>query len=265
MDSAIYSGTLRHRRFFPARHEFSYQLFMVYLDIDRLPELLSVSPLAGYNRGNLVSYQEKDHFGDPSQSMRQRLEQDAGQAGVRLPDGKIFLLTHLRYMGYNFNPVSFFYCHDRQGKLQMILAEVNNTFGETANYWLTPGSQLFAGDSLRYVFPKKFHVSPFLQLGHLYDWTFSRPGEQLITHCRSEEEGRTVFDSTLKLKRRPWSAPSLHQQIMRFPWVTAKVIMAIHWQALRLLLKKVPVVHHPGSGQFSKRNVKNVGGSWPAD
>lgn len=265
MESAIYSGSLRHRRFFPARHEFAYSIFMVYLDIDRLPELMRVSPLAGYNRGNVVSYQEKDHFGDPDRAMRQRLEADAEQAGVVLPDGQIFLLTHLRYLGYNFNPVSFFYCHDRQGKLQMIMAEVNNTFGETANYWLTERVQRPAGDSLRYVFPKNFHVSPFLKPGHLYDWTFSRPGEQLITQCRSEEEGRPIFDSTLKLERQPWSARALHHQMLRFPWVTAKVITAIHWQALRLLVKKVPVVHHPGSGRYSKRNVQNVGGSWPAD
>lgn len=265
MESAIYSGTLRHRRLFPARHEFSYDLFMVYLDIDRLPELMSVSPLAGYNRGNLISFQEKDHFGDPSQPMRQRLEHDAGRAGVALPDGQIFLLTHLRYLGYNFNPVSFFYCHDRSRRLQMILAEVNNTFGETANYWLTPRLQHPAGDSLRYVFPKTFHVSPFLKPGHIYDWTFSQPGAQLINHCRSEESGRAIFESTLKLERQPWTSRTLHQQLLRFPWVTAKVITAIHWQAFRLLLKKVPVVHHPGSGRFRKRNVQNVGGSWPAD
>ncbi len=112
MESGIYSGTLRHRRFSPARHEFTYPLFMVFVDIDRLPELMKVSPLAGYNRRNWVSYLERDHFGDPAKGLRERVSRDAEKKGVVLPTGQIFLLTHLRYLGYNFNPVSFFYCYD---------------------------------------------------------------------------------------------------------------------------------------------------------
>jgi DUF1365 family protein len=114
---------------------------MVFLDIDRLPELMKVSPLAGYNRWNWVSYQERDHFGDPAKPLRERVSRDALKKGIVLPEGRIFLLTHLRYLGYNFNPVSFFYCYDREDKLQMVMAEVNNTFGETANYWLTPSGR----------------------------------------------------------------------------------------------------------------------------
>jgi uncharacterized protein len=104
MESGIYSGTLRHRRFSPARHEFTYPLFMVFLDIDRLPELMKVSPLAGYNRWNWVSYQERDHFGDPAKPLRERVRDGCGQKRRCLPEGRIFLLTHLRYLGYNFNP-----------------------------------------------------------------------------------------------------------------------------------------------------------------
>ena len=90
---------------------------MVFLDIDRLPELMKVSPLAGYNRRNWVSYQERDHFGDPARALRERVSRDADKNGVVLPEGRIFLLTHLRYLGYNFNPVSFFYCYDREDKV----------------------------------------------------------------------------------------------------------------------------------------------------
>jgi DUF1365 family protein len=264
MESGIYTGTLRHRRLFPAAHEFTYPLFLAYLDIDRLPELLRVSPLTAYNRGNVVSFQESDHFGDPALPLRGRLKADAALRGLTLPDGPIFLLTHLRYFGYNFNPVSFFYCHDQAGKLQMIMAEVNNTFGETQNYWLTERQRKPSGAGLRFVFPKSFHVSPFLREDHQYDWTFTTPGERLLTQCQSLEQGRLIFQSTLKLERRPWAASALHGQLLRFPWVTAKVITAIHWQALRLLWKKVPIVHHPGSGRYQKRNVQNLGGSWSA-
>ena len=265
MESGIYSGTLRHRRFSPVRHEFTYPLFMVFLDIDRLPELMKLSPLAGYNRPNWVSYQERDHFGDASKPLRDRVSRDADKSGIVLPEGKIFLLTHLRYLGYNFNPVSFFYCYDREDKLQMIMAEVNNTFGETANYWLTSRVERVAGANKRYRFSKTFHVSPFLQLGHEYDWTFTPPGDELISQSVSYEGGREIFDSTLKLERREWSRAELHRALLRFPWMTAKVVTSIHWQALRLLVKRVPVVPHPGAGHFDRATVQHLGASWRAE
>src|SRR5579872_4428328 len=142
MESALYLGTLRHRRFRGKRHDFTYPIFMPFLDIDLLPELMRVSQFTSYNRWNWASYCERDHFGDPALTMRERLARDAAMHGVTLPEGKIFLLTHLRYLGYNFNPVSFFYCYDRQGALQAVLAEVNNTFAETHNYWLNSDSPI---------------------------------------------------------------------------------------------------------------------------
>src|SRR5271166_4408265 len=147
MESAIYFGTLRHRRFRPACHEFTYPLFMAFLDVDCIPDLMQVSRLASYNSWNWASFNESDHFGDARRPLRERLAKDAAQHGVSLPNGKIFLLTHLRYLGYNFNPVSFFYCYDREDKLQIIMAEVNNTFGETENYWLTPSVERPAGEN----------------------------------------------------------------------------------------------------------------------
>ncbi len=265
MESGIYTGKLRHRRFTPARHEFTYPLFMVFLDIDRLPELMKISPLAAYNRPNWVSYQERDHFGDPASTLRERISFDAEKNGIVLPRGRVFLLTHLRYLGYNFNPVSFFYCYDQQDKLQLVMAEVNNTFGETANYWLTPAIERPAGVNKRYRFSKHFPVSPFLKLGQEYDWTFTSPGERLISHSVSYEDGQGIFDSTLNLERRDWSRAELHRALLRFPWMTAKVISAIHWQAVRLLLKRVPTVRHPGSGHFERSTVQHLGASWRAE
>lgn len=264
MESGIYSGTLRHRRFSPVHHEFTYGLFMAFLDIDRLPELMKVSPLAGYNRRNWVSYHERDHFGDPAKPLRERMSRDAQQRGIVLPEGRIFLLTHLRYFGYNFNPVSFFYCYDREDRLQMIMAEVNNTFGETQNYWLTPEVEHQAGDNKKYRFLKTFHVSPFMKMGSEYEWTFTPPGERLITQSISHELGQAIFDSTLKLERRDWSQGELHRALIRFPWVTAKVIISIHWQAVKLLFKRVPVIAHPGTGKFQRATVQHLGASWRA-
>ena len=129
IDSGLFVGTLRHRRFTPVPHAFTYPLFMALLDIDRVAELMRVSAVTSYNRWNWASFDDRDHLGDPARSLRERLTIDASRQGIDLPDGPIFLLTHLRYLGYCFNPVSFFYCFDRAGRLPVVLAEVSNTVG----------------------------------------------------------------------------------------------------------------------------------------
>jgi DUF1365 family protein len=245
MEPAFYFGSLRHRRFRPVRHAFTYGLFMAFLDIDRIPELTGISRLLSYNRFNWASFDERDHFGDPRLSLRERLCRDASAQGVILPDGPIYLLTHLRHLGYIFNPVSFFYCCDRRQQLQVILAEVDNTFGESHNYWLYPANELPSANSRRYRCPKVMHVSPFMSMTLDYTFTFTPPGQRLVVHMTTVESGQPFFDATLQLERRPWTSGSLHRALLSHPWMTAKVISAIHWEALRLYLKKVPVFTHP--------------------
>lgn len=244
-ESAIYRGTLRHRRFEPVGHEFSYGIFMAFMDIDRIPELMKVSPFASYNRFNWATFAERDHFGDASQSLRQRLTADAAAQGVALDGGPIFLLTHLRYLGYNFNPISLFYCYDHDGRLKTILAEVNSTFGESHNYWLTEANRTSNSTSDKprhsYRCQKEMHVSPFMRMQLDYTFALTQPGETLAAHMETLDEGKSFFDATLSLRRQPWSAPALHRALIAHPWMTAKVITAIHWQALRLYLKKAPV------------------------
>src|SRR5215475_4362002 len=162
MESGLYFGKLRHRRFTPKAHAFAYPVFMAFLDIDRVQELMRVSPLCGYNRWNWAAYCERDHFGDARLNLRERLKVDAEQNGIGLPDGPTFLLTHLRYLGYVFNPVSFYYCYDHAGNLQTMMAEVNNTFGETHNYWLDASNRRSSTTAQRFTTPKRMHVSPFM-------------------------------------------------------------------------------------------------------
>jgi DUF1365 family protein len=242
---AIYTGTLRHRRFRPRRHEFTYSLFMAMLDIDRIPEAMQVSPAASYNRFNWAAFVERDHFGDPGKTLRQRVEADAASHGVKLPGGPIYLLTHLRYLGYCFNPISLFYCCDGAGKVQAVLAEVNSTFGESRNYWLDAAKRLESANSLRYRTAKTMHVSPFMPMELDYDFTLTEPEERLVAHMETLDGGHPLFDATLTLKREEWSAKNLHGALARLPWMTAKVMAAIHWEALRLWAKRVPVFTHP--------------------
>ena len=242
MDSALYIGRLRHRRFLPKEHQFSYPLFMVLLDVDRIPEAMSRSVWSSYNRFNWASFFDRDHTGDPRLPLRERLRADASARELELPDGPIFLLTHLRYLGYCFNPISFFYCYDRTGHLQLAMAEVHNTFGESRNYWLS--------NPLHSLTRKTMHVSPFMGMEQEYAFRLSEPGARLTAHMevldRTLTPGRTYFDATLMLERRPWDAAGLLAMLLRHPWMSARVIFGIHWKALRLYLKKVPVYTHPG-------------------
>ena len=213
MESALYVGTLRHRRFRPVPHEFTYPLFMSFLDIDRIPELMKISPFAGYDRWNWTSFDNRDYFGDVRMPLRNRLRADAAANGVHLPDGKIFLLTHLRYLGYVFNPVSFFYCYDRNNSLFAVLAAVNNTFGETHNYWLTPQLRVAAGNSRSYEVTKAFHVSTFLGMNCNYRFTFSDPATSLVVQMNIAGQDGLLFDSSLKLHRKAWSRTNLHHDL----------------------------------------------------
>jgi len=241
----IYLGTLSHRRFTPARHEFDVPLFMVLLDIDRIPAMMSVSRVASTNRFNWASFDDRDHFGDPSLPMRRRLELDAAANGVTIPEGPIYLLTHLRYLGYAFNPVSFFYCYDREERLAAVLAEVNNTFGETRNYWLTAENEIAGGRLRRFRAEKAMHVSPFMPMDMEYTFGFSEPGDELTVTMSAIDGGEVTFDAMLRAELREWSAANLRRALVRHPWMTMKVILGIHWQALILWIKKVPVYTHP--------------------
>jgi uncharacterized protein len=258
MESALYVGKLRHRRFSPRLHAFSYPVYMAFVDIDRLPELMRVSPFAAYNRWNWTSYHERDHFGDPRRPLRERLARDARLNGVTLPGGSVFLLTHLRYLGYVFNPVSFYYCYAADGALELMMAEVNNTFGEKYNYWLHASNQQPAAVAKRYSTAKHMHVSPFMDMHLRYDWIFAPPGERLVAHMNTLADGQAFFDATLKLQRRPWTRRELHNALVAYPLMTLRVIAAIHWEALRLWLKNVPVFTHPAKLAFSRERAENA-------
>jgi DUF1365 family protein len=239
IDSALFVGTLRHRRFTPVAHAFTYPLFMALLDVDHVPELMSRSRLTGHNRWNWASFDDRDHLGDPARTLRDRLSVDAVGQGIDLPDGPIFLLTHLRYLGYGFNPVSFFYCFDGAKRLKLVLAEVHNTFGGAHNYWLRPDS---ASRTFRAAAAKSLYVSPFMPVDLEYAFAFTTPADSLVAHMKTTRSGSVSFDATLSLTRRPWNAAEIRRVLVRHPAMTAGVIAGIHWQALKLWWKGVPVV-----------------------
>jgi DUF1365 family protein len=235
----LFVGRLHHRRGGATPHAFGYDVFMALLDVDRIAELMRVSRWTGYNRFNWAAFDDRDHLGDPSLPLRARLAVDAAQQGLTLPDGDIFLLTHLRYLGYCFNPISFFYAFDRSGALRLVMAEVHNTFGGRHTYWLTPERD---GDVYRAAARKDLYVSPFLPVDLEYRFALTLPGDRCVSRIEATRDGGRMFDASLSLERRAWTASNLHRCLRRQPLMTAAVTAAIHWQALRLWAKGVPVV-----------------------
>ena len=244
MQSCIFEGQVSHTRVTPVAHAFRYRLFMLYLDLAELPRMFAGRWLWSATRPALAWFRRADYLGDPREPLDESVRRLVTSETGRRPEGPIRLLTHPRYFGYGFNPVSFYYCfaNDRD-TLETIVAEVRNTpWGERHCYVLDAGG----APAQRFTTKKALHVSPFMPMDVSYDWTFSMPGHRLGVTMSLMQDGRRLFSAALDLRRRELTRRRLGCVLVMYPFMTLRIITGIYWQALLLKLRGCRTYVHPG-------------------
>ena len=252
IDNAIYSGTIKHRRFTPFKRSFTYNIFMTYFDISKIDSLFKKSFLWNVNKYALVSFFRKDYHGNPNISLDTAVRNTIKDKTKITIDGPIRILTHLRYFGYCFNPVSFYYCFDKTDThVKLIMAEVTNTpWNERYSYFITNKKNKSFKQDLK----KKFHVSPFWGMDHDYEWMFTEPKKKLNVSMINFKEAEKIFHVTLDMKtKKNMTFRNLVLYTLKYPFLTLMVFLRIHFQALILLVRGAKFYNHP---KFDEGNSK---------
>jgi uncharacterized protein len=240
--SCIYAGHVMHRRLRPRAHRLRYRVFWLLLDIDGIDGLSEKLRFFSRNRFNLIGFFDRDHGDGSAVPLRTQAEQLLRRAGCR-PDAvtKIKLLCMPRVLGYAFNPLSVYFCYRDDGALEAIIYEVHNTFGERHSY-VIPGRG--ATSEIEQHCDKEFHVSPFLGMDMSYTFHVSLPGEHVGIAIHGRERDEPVIAASLSGRRREFSEAALLKAFFTYPLLTLKVVAAIHWHALRLVLKGFRIHAH---------------------
>jgi uncharacterized protein len=235
------------------KDEFRYPLFMAYLDLDELPSCFDGSWLWSARRPALARFRRCDYLGDPDVPLSDAVHELVRErTGMHL-EGPIRLLTHLRYFGKSFNPVSFYYCFDSNGEqVVAVVADVTNTpWGERHAYVMAVEESADHGSVtvMRARLEKQLHVSPLMGMDHTYDWRLTEPGEQLLVQIDSSGPDRErMFDATLSLSRRELTPSAMRGALLRYPFLTARILARIYTHALALKLRGARYFPHPKKG-----------------
>jgi len=242
--SAFYTGTVVHRRIHPKRHFLKYRVFSMLIDLDELETLDAKTPGFGYNRWNLLSFWDKDHGPRDGARLRPWIEAALAKANIDLGGGAIRLLCYPRMFGYVFNPISVFYCYDTNQTLVALVYEVGNTFGEKHSYVIAVDASEAEGGLIRQECAKNFYVSPFVAMKARYEFRMRAPESSVSLGISEHDENGLFLFAGFDGERKHIDRSSVFKMLVQFPLMTFKVTAGIHWEALRLWLKGVPVHQH---------------------
>ncbi len=246
--SSLYSGQVYHRRTRPREHKLRYSVFSLLLDLSQLDTLASTLTLFSHNRFNLFSFHDRD-FGEaekPDESLSAYITRLLVAAGISTSPARILLSCYPRVLGYAFNPLSLFYCLDENGECIAVVHEVHNTFGERHAYVL-PVDNSNAAMPTQWIHQqagKALFVSPFAHMGMRYQFRLNTPDEKQVIVIKASDDQGLLITASYIAARQPLTNARLARYFFTYPLLSVKVIFGIHWEALRLWLKGVPLFRH---------------------
>lgn len=234
--AALYTGKVMHARMKPVAHRFTYEVFSTLLDLDRLEEAARASSFFSVGRFNLVSFFEKDHGRRDGSSLRAHVNGLLREAGLAAP-ARVMLLCYPRILGFTFNPLSVYWCYDARGALAALVYEVRNTFGEMHTYVAPVRAGEVSAAGVRQARDKIFYVSPFMDMDMRYHFRLQPPGDRIGVRILETDAEGPILAATFSGSRRPFTTRALVAACARLPFLTLKIVAAIHVEALRLWIK----------------------------
>lgn len=249
LNSAIYVGDIRHRRFAVKEHHFKYPLYMMWVDLSRPEELNGIHPWLGCDGFKALKFNQSDYFNyqtDMQLPVKQRALDKIAQLGVTQTFSHVFMLGQMRCFGIYFSPVNFFFYQTPNGEFSHMLAEVSNTPWNERHYYVVPLQK-------KVNFKKVFSVSPFMNLDMNYHWSVRQNSDNTMIHIENKKDEKLLFDATLRLQRQPLTKQQVSAVLKRFPAMTLSIFKGIYIHALKLFCKRVPFIGHSGKQEKQTR------------
>lgn len=245
MKSSLYKGLVTHRRLNPLGHLLRYKIFYLMLDLDEINEVAKKIRFFSANKTNLVSFFAKD-FGDgDTKELRGHIEKKVGNEGILVPISSVRLLCIPRIFGYAFNPLSTYYCYDESEKLVAIVYEVSNTFKERYSYVLPVERSGKEGKVVKHECDKVLYVSPFMPMNCRYKFSILPPSKTIALSIQQFHDDQHILNASFVGDQMSLDSRNLALALFEFPFNSFKVIVGIHWEALKLWLKGAKLVDKP--------------------
>lgn len=262
MFSKIGVGIVTHARLTPKKHSFRYKVFQPLFDLDEMPALLKPRWFWSYEKRNIANFRRRDYYGDENVPLKETIQQVANeQLGLSLT-GRVELLANLRYFGLGFNPICMYFLYDDDNVLRACVSEVSNTpWNEKVCYAMLVTDPALPGpadDKYNWTHrnDKQMHVSPFMPMDMEYRWCIQKTVNNVNITIENWKEGSKALVATMSLALEPATGRKLNRTLVRFPFMTLKVVLAIYWQAVKLVAKRLTVFDHPGEALPAETNSK---------